>query len=110
MISSRTLLRAPKAVAAPRVFTQAVRNYAAPAADSKPPVALYGVDGTYASALVCLFSAWALGMRGGGCGRGGRGRWERWGETAEVEGGTGRGEGRIIDGGDLYALAFTNKP
>lgn len=34
----------------------AVRNYAAPAAasiDSKPPVALFGIDGTYASALVC---------------------------------------------------------
>ncbi|CAD6444406.1 c5aeec05-c24c-4a17-8e35-fadddb00126b [Sclerotinia trifoliorum] len=50
MISSRTLLRAPR-VATPRVFTQVVRNYAAPAVDSKPPVALYGVDGTYASAL-----------------------------------------------------------
>ncbi|QSZ36518.1 hypothetical protein DSL72_006398 [Monilinia vaccinii-corymbosi] len=50
MISSRTLLRAQKAAGAPRVFTQAVRNYAAPV-DSKPPVALYGVDGTYASAL-----------------------------------------------------------
>lgn len=92
MISSRTLLRAPKAVAAPRVFTQAVRNYAAPAADSKPPVALYGVDGTYASALVCVFSAWALWMRGGGC--------RRWkGQVGEVwregrsGGGTGRGEG-----------------
>ncbi|TGO40618.1 hypothetical protein BHYA_0034g00380 [Botrytis hyacinthi] len=52
MLSSRTLLRAQKAAGAPRVLTQAVRNYAAPAAvDSKPPVALYGVDGTYASAL-----------------------------------------------------------
>ena len=31
-----------------------VRGYAAPAsADVKPPVALFGVDGTYASALVC---------------------------------------------------------
>ena len=32
------------------------RSYATPAADSKPPVALYGVDGTYASALVSSFS------------------------------------------------------
>ena len=31
-----------------------MRGYAAPAAvDVKPPVALFGVDGTYASALVC---------------------------------------------------------
>ncbi|KAA8569180.1 hypothetical protein EYC84_000849 [Monilinia fructicola] len=52
MYRVRTLLRAQKAAGAPRVLTQAVRNYAAPAAvDSKPPVALYGVDGTYASAL-----------------------------------------------------------
>ena len=34
----------------------ALRTYAqaAPAQDAKPPVALYGLDGTYASALVCL--------------------------------------------------------
>lgn len=61
MLSSRTLLRAQKAAGAPRVLTQAVRNYAAPAAvDSKPPVALYGVDGTYASALVCVISLFGL--------------------------------------------------
>lgn len=37
------------------VFTPAaLRGYAqASAPDSKPPVALYGIDGTYASALVC---------------------------------------------------------
>jgi len=39
---------APRAVALP-----AIRSYATPAGvDSKPPVALYGLDGTYASALV----------------------------------------------------------
>lgn len=34
-----------------------VRTYATPAQDVKPPVALFGVDGTYATALVrfCLF-------------------------------------------------------
>lgn len=57
MFSSRAILRASRASAsvsqrvAPRAASQ-IRNYAAPAAvDSKPPVALYGVDGTYASAL-----------------------------------------------------------
>jgi len=29
----------------------AIRTYAAPAADTKPPVALFGLDGTYANAL-----------------------------------------------------------
>jgi hypothetical protein len=38
---------------APRVSMAARRCYAAPAAaDTKPPIELYGVDGTYASALV----------------------------------------------------------
>ncbi|KAH8687718.1 ATP synthase delta subunit-domain-containing protein [Tricladium varicosporioides] len=57
MFSSRAILRASRATpsisqrVAPRAASQ-IRNYAAPAAaDSKPPVALYGVDGTYASAL-----------------------------------------------------------
>jgi len=37
------------------VPTIATRCYAAPAnaAASRPPVALFGIDGTYASALVC---------------------------------------------------------
>lgn len=30
-----------------------LRTYATPAQDVKPPVSLYGVDGTYATALVC---------------------------------------------------------
>ncbi|KAI9724700.1 MAG: ATP synthase F0 subcomplex subunit OSCP atp5 [Chrysothrix sp. TS-e1954] len=34
-----------------RAPVSAVRSYATPAADTKPPVALFGVDGTYASAL-----------------------------------------------------------
>jgi len=44
---------APRAAFAPRaVALPAIRTYATPAAaDSKPPVALYGLDGTYASAL-----------------------------------------------------------
>lgn len=33
----------------------ALRTYAAPAQDVKAPVALFGVDGTYATALVCNF-------------------------------------------------------
>ncbi|RDL40290.1 N-terminal of the delta subunit of the F1F0-ATP synthase [Venustampulla echinocandica] len=58
MFSSRAVLRASASasgrIATPRaaLTTSQIRNYAAPAAgDSKPPVALYGVDGTYASAL-----------------------------------------------------------
>ena len=33
-----------------------IRSYAQPASspDTKPPVAVYGLDGTYASALVCI--------------------------------------------------------
>lgn len=32
----------------------ALRTYAAPAQEVKPPVALFGVSGTYATALVCI--------------------------------------------------------
>ncbi len=60
MLSSRALLRATRAsvpigIAIQRaVVSSQIRNYAASAAvDSKPPKALYGLDGTYASALVC---------------------------------------------------------
>lgn len=65
MLSSRAILRVARAsasqrVAAPRVLAASqIRSYAAPAPapaagspDSKPPVALYGLDGTYATALV----------------------------------------------------------
>jgi F-type H+-transporting ATPase subunit O len=61
MLSSRAILRAtraaaPQRAAIPRVIASSqIRSYAAPAAaDSKPPIALYGLDGTYASALVLL--------------------------------------------------------
>lgn len=60
MLSSRAFIRATRASAsraaiAPRALPVPVfRTYATPAGtpDSKPPVALYGLDGTYASALV----------------------------------------------------------
>lgn len=38
---------APRAAAAP-----GLRTYATPAQEVRPPVALFGVDGTYATALV----------------------------------------------------------
>ena len=61
MLSSRAILRAgrarvpvPKGITAPKaVANQQYRSYATPsAADSKPPIALFGLDGTYATALV----------------------------------------------------------
>lgn len=54
MLSGRFAARAARA-AAPRAPIAPVRTYAAAAssASTKPPVALFGVDGTYASALVC---------------------------------------------------------
>ncbi|KAI0910249.1 ATP synthase delta subunit-domain-containing protein [Ustulina deusta] len=51
---SRQALRSLRAAAPQRTFARsAVRSYAAPAAtqDVKPPVAVYGVGGTYATAL-----------------------------------------------------------
>ncbi|KAG9243161.1 ATP synthase delta subunit-domain-containing protein [Calycina marina] len=58
MFSSRAILRvsrasAPLNVSAPRVLAASqIRSYAAPVtADTKPPIALYGLDGTYATAL-----------------------------------------------------------
>ncbi|TAQ89137.1 hypothetical protein B7494_g2524 [Chlorociboria aeruginascens] len=56
MLSTRAIFRAsrastPQRIITPRALAQS-RTYATPAApDSKPPVALYGLDGTYASAL-----------------------------------------------------------
>lgn len=54
---SRQVLRAAR-VAAPQRFVAApVRTFAAAAAaDGKPPVQVFGVDGTYASALVRPFT------------------------------------------------------
>ncbi|KAI1936780.1 ATP synthase F0 subcomplex subunit OSCP atp5 [Ophidiomyces ophidiicola] len=37
-----------------RAALNGVRTYATPAQDTKPPVALFGIDGTYANALVCI--------------------------------------------------------
>ncbi|ORY64371.1 mitochondrial F1F0-ATP synthase, subunit delta [Pseudomassariella vexata] len=50
---SRQAFRAIRAAAPQRTFARAsVRNYAAAATqDVKPPIAVYGLDGTYASAL-----------------------------------------------------------
>lgn len=55
MLSGHFAARAAR-VSAPRASVSAVRTYAAPAAASsantRPPVPLFGLDGTYASALV----------------------------------------------------------
>lgn len=54
MFASRAAARSAR-VAAPRFQTASVRGYAEAAgasANTKPPVPLFGVDGTYASALV----------------------------------------------------------
>lgn len=48
---ARTGLRASTPAASPRAVV-GLRNYATPAQAVKPPVALFGVDGTYATALV----------------------------------------------------------
>ncbi|TKA32737.1 hypothetical protein B0A50_00962 [Salinomyces thailandicus] len=52
MLAGRVAARSAR-VAAPRIPLAAARGYAAPAqaADTKPPVPLFGLDGTYASAL-----------------------------------------------------------
>ncbi|KMP05385.1 ATP synthase subunit 5 [Coccidioides immitis H538.4] len=54
MLSSRVVqasLRASAQQFSRRAAINGVRTYATPAQDSKPPVALFGVDGTYANAL-----------------------------------------------------------
>lgn len=65
----RAAAPASRFVAAPRA--PAVRTYAAAAAAAtenvRPPVAVFGLDGTYATALVrdprcCLFFLWSLGQ------------------------------------------------
>ncbi|KAK5136047.1 hypothetical protein LTR08_004301 [Meristemomyces frigidus] len=53
MLASRVAARSAR-VAAPRFSVAATRGYAAPAQNAqntKPPVAVFGLDGTYASAL-----------------------------------------------------------
>lgn len=53
MLSRQALLRSARAAAPSRAIASQARFYAAPAATEavKPPVALFGVDGTYATAL-----------------------------------------------------------
>lgn len=56
MLASRVIARSAR-VAAPRFTATTTRGYAEAAkssASTKPPVALFGIDGTYASALVRL--------------------------------------------------------
>lgn len=60
MLSNRAMLRirasaSQRVIAARAVPASQFRSYATPAADSKPPIALYGLDGTYATALVRLY-------------------------------------------------------
>jgi len=54
MLSRQALLRSARAAAPSRAIASQARFYAAAAATEpvKPPVALFGVDGTYATALV----------------------------------------------------------
>lgn len=54
MLSRQALLRTARAAVPSRAMASQVRFYAAPAATEtvKPPVALFGLDGTYATALV----------------------------------------------------------
>ena len=54
MLAARVAARTAR-VAAPRISIAATRGYAEPAkpsANTKPPVEVFGLDGTYASALV----------------------------------------------------------
>lgn len=51
---ARNGLRAAQQFSVARPAVNGLRTYATPAQDARPPVALFGVDGTYASALVCV--------------------------------------------------------
>lgn len=53
---ARTGLRAAQQFSVARPVFNGLRTYATPAQDVRPPVALFGVDGTYATALVCIRS------------------------------------------------------
>jgi F-type H+-transporting ATPase subunit O len=54
MISRQALLRSARTAAPQRALVGQTRTFAAPASSDrvKPPVALFGLDGTYATALV----------------------------------------------------------
>lgn len=49
---ARTGFRAAQQFSVARPAFNGLRTYATPAQDVRPPVALFGVDGTYATALV----------------------------------------------------------
>lgn len=51
---ARNGLRAAQHFSVARPAMNGLRTYATPAQEVKPPVSLFGVDGTYATALVCL--------------------------------------------------------
>jgi hypothetical protein len=58
---ARAGLRATQQFSAPRTAAvNGLRSYATPAQEVRPPVALFGVDGTYATALVCTSIALQL--------------------------------------------------
>lgn len=52
MLSRQALLRFSRTAAPTRAFASQIRTYAAANESVKPPVALFGLDGTYATALV----------------------------------------------------------
>lgn len=52
MLSRQALLRSARAAPPSRAFASQIRTYAAATESVKPPVALFGLDGTYATALV----------------------------------------------------------
>lgn len=56
MFSRQALLRSARTAAPQRTLLGQTRTFAAPASSGKvkPPVALFGLDGTYATALVRL--------------------------------------------------------
>jgi hypothetical protein len=55
MLAGRFAARAARSASLRSTAAPTARTYATPAASSKPPIALYGVDGTYATALVSFF-------------------------------------------------------
>lgn len=60
MLASRIVARSAR-VAAPRISIAATRGFAdaKPAASTKPPIEVFGLDGTYATALVRLQARYA---------------------------------------------------
>ncbi|KAH6622993.1 ATP synthase delta subunit-domain-containing protein [Chaetomium tenue] len=64
MFSRQALLRSARTVAPQRAFLGQTRAFAAPAASERvqPPVALFGLDGTYATALTSSLEPTAKGL------------------------------------------------